>query len=186
MALRREGIKARLLLMTGIWKGEEDEVVANSLTPTLWEKWHVERLEAAAAKKQTVLSVHLKIDTGMTRLGASIETLPGVCAAIASSVHLKLEGVSTHFASVRDPEKTRKQVALFEKALAVLHACGLTPALIHMANSAAILARSETWKTMVRPGIALYGYSRSRVAGAATSAEVSAPLRPVLSWKTRV
>ena len=186
MALRRAGIKSRLLLMTGFWKGEEDEVLAHNLTPILWEKWHVERLEAAAAKKQIALPVHLKIDTGMTRLGASKEALPAVCEAIASSHHLKLEGVSTHFASVRDPEKTGKQVALFEDALAVLHSCGLTPALVHMANSAAILSRSETWKTMVRPGIALYGYSRSRAAGASTSAEGTSPLRPVLSWKTRV
>ena len=186
MALRRAGIKARLLLMTGIWKGEEDQVVANHLTPVVWEEWHVKSLEGAAAKKQTVLPVHLKIDTGMTRLGASREALPGVCAAIASSGHLKLEGVSTHFASVRDPEKTRRQAALFEEGLAVLVANGLRPALVHMANSAAILSRSETWKTMVRPGIALYGYSRSRAAGVAQSAEVAAPLHPVLSWKTRV
>jgi len=186
MALRRAGIKARLLLMTGIWKGEEDQVVANHLTPVVWEEWHVKRLEGAAAKKQTVLPVHLKIDTGMTRLGASREALPSVCAAIASSGHLKLEGVSTHFASVRDPEKTRRQAALFEEGLTVLVANGLRPALVHMANSAAILSRSETWKTMVRPGIALYGYSRSRMAGTAQSAEVAAPLRPVLSWKTRV
>jgi len=186
MALRRAGIKARLLLMTGIWKGEEDQVVADNLTPVVWEAWHVERLEKAAAKRQTVLPVHLKIDTGMTRLGASREALPGVCAAIASSGHLMLEGVSTHFASVRDPEKTRKQAALFEEARTVLIANGLSPALVHMANSAAILSRSETWKTMVRPGIALYGYSRSRLVGAAQSAEVAASLRPVLSWKTRV
>ena len=53
MALRRAGIKSRLLLMTGFWKGEEDEVLANDLTPILWEKWHVERLEAAAVTKQT-------------------------------------------------------------------------------------------------------------------------------------
>jgi len=186
MALRRAGIKARLLLMTGIWKGEEDQVVADHLTPVVWEEWHVQRLEGAAANKQTVLPVHLKIDTGMTRLGASREALPGVCAAIASSGHLKLEGVSTHFASVRDPEKTRKQVALFEEALTILIVNGLRPVLVHMANSAAILSRSETWKTMVRPGIALYGYSRSRAASAAQPAEVAAPLRPVLSWKTRV
>ena len=186
MALRRAGITARLLLMTGIWKGEEDQVVADNLTPVVWEEWHVERLEGAAAKRQTGLPVHLKIDTGMTRLGASREALPAVCRAIAFSRHLKLEGVSTHFASVRDPEKTRKQAALFEEALTVLVANGLRPALVHMANSAAILSRSETWKTMVRPGIALYGYSRSRAQGAVQSAEVSAPLRPVLSWKTRV
>jgi alanine racemase len=186
MALRHAGIKARLLLMTGIWKGEEDEVVAHRLTPIVWEQWHVERLEGAAARKQSVLPIHLKIDTGMTRLGASMETLPNVCAHIASSVHLKLEGVSTHFASVRDPEKTRKQVALFEEALTVLDANKLKPSLIHMANSAAILSRSETWKTMVRPGIALYGYSRSRPAGDTQVTEAVNPLCPVLAWKTRV
>jgi alanine racemase len=186
LTLRRAGIKARLLLMTGIWKGEEDEAVAHNLTPTVWETWHVERLQKAASKMQVVFPIHLKIDTGMTRLGASSEVLPEVCAAIASSTHLKLEGVSTHFASVRDPEKTRRQAALFEEAFTVLSANGLAPTIMHMANSAAILSRSETWKTMVRPGIALYGYSRSRAAGAAQSGEVGTVLRPVLSWKTRV
>jgi alanine racemase len=186
MALRQAGIKARLLLMTGIWKGEEDEVVANRLTPVVWEKWHVERLESAAAKKQTVLPIHLKIDTGMTRLGVSREALPAVCAAISSSPHLSLEGVSTHFATVRDPEKTRDQSALFEEALTVLVANKLEPALIHMANSAAILSRPESWKTMIRPGIALYGYSRVRGTNAAPSADVVSPLRPVLAWKTRM
>jgi alanine racemase len=186
MALRQTGIKSRLLLMTGIWKGEEDEVVANCLTPIVWEKWHIETLEAAAKQRQTVLAIHLKVDTGMTRLGATREALPEVCAAIATSPHLSLEGVSTHFATVRDSEKTRKQVALFEEALAVLAASKLRPQLIHMANSAAILARSETWKSMVRPGIALYGYSRTRPSTTSESAQDATLLRPVLSWKTRV
>lgn len=186
LALRRAGIKARLLLMTGIWKGEEDEAVANNLTPTVWERWHVERLEEAASKKQTVFPIHLKIDTGMTRLGASIDALPPICKAVASSSHLKLEGVSTHFASVRDPEKTLRQATLFEEALGILSAHRLAPALVHMANSAAILSRFETWKTMVRPGIALYGYSRTRAAGAAQPGDAGTLLHPVLSWKTRV
>lgn len=186
MALRRAGIKSRLLLMTGIWKGEEDEVVANSLTPVVWEPWHVERLDKAAAKRSASLPVHLKIDTGMTRLGASKEALPGICEALAASENLKLEGVSTHFASVRDPEKTRKQAALFEEGLAILSANGLYPALVHMANSAATLARAETWKTMVRPGIALYGYSRTPAPDAGPSEMPATPLEPVLAWKTRV
>ena len=187
MALRREGIAARLLLMTGIWKGEEDEVVANNLTPVVWEPWHVERLEKAAQRRKSVLPVHLKIDTGMSRLGASKEALPNLCETIASSQRLRLEGVSTHFASVRDPEKTRKQVALFEESLKIVQASGLWPALVHMANSAAILSRGETWKTMVRPGIALYGYSRAPVPGSAQAGDVAPPpLHPVLSWKTRV
>ena len=186
MDLRRAGITARLLLMTGYWKGEEDEVVANSLTPVVWEPWHVERLDKAAQKRQIVLPVHLKIDTGMTRLGASKEALPAVCESLAASQHLHLEGVSTHFASVRDPEKTRRQAALFEEGLAVLGANGLYPTLVHMANSAATLARAETWKTMVRPGIALYGYSRSPSPDTTQGGATVPLLRPVLSWKTRI
>jgi alanine racemase len=187
MALRRAGIAARLLLMTGIWKGEEDEVVANHLTPVVWEPWHVERLDKAAQKRQVMLPVHLKIDTGMTRLGVSREALPDLCEQLASSQHLKVEGVSTHFASVRDPEKTRKQVVLFEECLALVRASGLWPVLVHMANSAAILSRSGTWNTMVRPGIALYGYARTPTPGSTPTSEAGTPLlHPVLAWKTRV
>jgi len=186
MALRRAGIKARLLLMTGIWKGEEDEVVASNLTPTVWEPWHIEALERAAARRQIVLPIHLKLDTGMTRLGASKEALPGLCRSLAASQHLRLEGVSTHFATVRDLEKARKQEALFHEGLAILEFNHLRPALIHMANSAALVSRPGTWKTMVRPGIVLYGYSLT--AGRAVQAEdiAALPLQPVLSWKTRV
>src|SRR5208282_6037895 len=72
-ALRAAGVKARILLMTGIWKGEEDGIVARSLTPTIWEPWHIESLERAARKRQGDLPshhlpVHLKLDTGMNRL----------------------------------------------------------------------------------------------------------------------
>jgi alanine racemase len=187
MALRRAGINGRLLLMTGIWKGDEDEVVANRLTPVVWEPWHVETLESAAAKRDAVLPVHLKIDTGMTRLGVTLEDLAAICRLLASSPHLKLEGVSTHFATVRDPEKTQRQAALFEKGLAILSANGLAPALVHMANSAAVLSESKSWKNMVRPGIALYGYSRTPAKDAPAPGQTSTPvLRPVLSWKTRV
>jgi alanine racemase len=186
MALRRARIRSRLLLMTGIWKGEEDEAVAHNLTPTVWETWHLEALDRAAARRGNVLPVHLKLDTGMTRLGATKEALPKLCAILRSSEHLELEGVSTHFASVRDPEKTAQQAALFEAGLAILHASGFHPKLIHMANSAAIVSQPGTWKNMVRPGIVLFGYSLTP--GRAGEPREIAPLsvRPVLSWKTRI
>ena len=102
--------------------------------------------------------------------------------------HLRLEGVSTHFASaeVLDAEDFPRQMKIFEEALAVLAAHGLHPPLVHMGNSAAVSARPETWKTMVRPGILLYGYSLPIVRGAANVAEPKIPLTPVLTWKTRV
>jgi alanine racemase len=193
LALRGAGVTARILLMTGIWKGEEDGIVAQNLTPTIWEPWHIEALERAARKRQTDrpshrLPVHLKLDTGMNRLGASNESLPHLCEMLSKSKHLSLEGVSTHFASaeVLDAEDAVRQMQRFEEGLAVLQSYGLRPPLVHMGNSAAMSARPDTWKTMVRPGIALYGYSLAFTRAGEPAAVAPLPLRPVLSWKTRV
>src|SRR5277367_3547848 len=93
LALRGAGVAARILLMTGIWKGEEDGIVAQNLTPTIWERWHIETLERAARKRQSVLPVHLKLDTGMNRLGASPEALRHLCEMLSACQHLTLEGV---------------------------------------------------------------------------------------------
>ena len=193
LALRGAGVTARILLMTGIWKGEEDGIVAQNLTPTIWEPWHIELLERAARKRQSDLPlhrlpVHLKIDTGMNRLGASKEALPRLCELLSACKHLALEGVSTHFASaeVLDAEDAVRQMKRFEEGLAVLRNYGLRPPLVHMGNSAAMSARPETWKTMVRPGIALYGYSLAFTRDGEPAAVAPLPLRPVLSWKTRV
>jgi alanine racemase len=188
LALRGAGVTARILLMTGIWKGEEDGIVAQNLTPTIWEPWHIETLERAARKREMVLPVHLKIDTGMHRLGAPKDALPRLCEMLSASKHLSLEGVSTHFASaeVLDAQDALRQMKCFEEGLAVLQNYRLRPSLVHMGNSAAMSARPDTWKTMVRPGIALYGYSLAFTRGGEPAAVVPLPLRPVLSWKTRV
>jgi alanine racemase len=187
-ALRSAGIWTRILLMTGIWKGEEDGIVSHNLTPTVWETWHIERLEKAARKQQINLPVHLKVDTGMNRLGAPKEALDELCLKLAACSHLHLEGVSTHFASaeVLDAEDARRQMKRFEDALAVLAGHDLHPPLVHMGNSAAVSARPETWKTMVRPGILLYGYSLPATRGGEVVTEPSLSLTPVLTWKTRV
>jgi alanine racemase len=193
LALRDAGIEARILLMTGIWKGEEDGIVARNLTPTIWEPWHIELLERAAQKRQGDLAghrlrVHLKLDTGMNRLGAAQEAWPRLCAMLSACQHLTLEGVSTHFASAEalGAEDAVRQMKRFEEGLEILRNYKLAPRLIHMGNSAAMSARPETWKTMVRPGIALYGYSLAFTRGGAPAAVAGLPLRPVLSWKTRV
>jgi alanine racemase len=188
LALRGAGTKARILLMTGIWKGEEDEIVAHNLTPTIWESWQIEALERAAKQRQSTLPVHLKIDTGMNRLGACLEALPHLCEMLSACKHVSLEGVSTHFASaeVLDAEDALRQMKAFEEGLAIVRSYGLRPPLVHMGNSAAMTARPETWKTMVRPGIALYGYSLPFTRGGGPASVAELPLRPVLSWKTRV
>ncbi len=188
LTLRAAGVKARILVMTGIWNGDEDGVVAQNLTPTVWEPWHLELLERAARKRQDVLPVHLKLDTGMCRLGASPAALLRLCEMFSACKHLSLEAVSTHFASaeVLDAEDARRQTKCFDEGLAVLQSYGLRPKLVHMGNSAATRARPETWKKMVRPGLALYGYSLPFTQAGEPVEVAPLALRPVLSWKARV
>lgn len=189
--LRDAGIEARILLMTGFWRGEEEEIVQLGLTPTVWESWQIDGLEKAAARLAiSNFAVHLKVDTGMGRLGVSLDELPGVCAGIKASSHLLLEGVSTHLASseILDAPSYEEQLKAFEQAKRILSEAGLKPSLAHVANTSAAIARRESWNNMVRPGLALYGYylpferAGREVSGSAWRLNV----KPVLTWKTRI
>jgi alanine racemase len=159
--LRKTGIRARILLMTGFWRGEEEEIIRLQLTPTVWEDSQVELLEKAAASLGFATHpVHLKVDTGMSRLGVDLKDLGQVCSALKRSSHLVLEGLSTHFASseVLDSPSVDDQLRRFDEARQVLYKEGFDPPLLHAANTGAIISKRESWNTMVRPGIALYGY----------------------------
>lgn len=189
--LRDAGVNARILLMTGFWRGEEEEIVRLGLTPTVWESWQIEALEKAGARLGvSEHPVHLKADTGMGRLGVNLKDLPAVCELLKSSRHLLLEGFSTHLASseVLDAPSSEAQLKDFEKAQRVVRESGLQPALMHAANTSAVISRRESWHTMIRPGLALYGYylpferAGREVSGSAWRLNV----KPVLTWKTRI
>ena len=136
--LRQEGIESRILLMTGFWRGEENEIVRLQLTPTVWEPWHIEILEKAAASASVRHAVNLKVDTGMGRLGVSLDELSNVLKAMQAAPHLALEGLSTHLASseIMDAPSVAEQQRRFEEALRMVRAGGFDPALVHMANTA--------------------------------------------------
>ncbi|HET8824777.1 MAG TPA: alanine racemase [Terriglobales bacterium] len=189
--LREEGIDTRILLMTGFWRGEEEEVVRLGLTPTLWEVAHVELMEKAAVRVGVAQhQVHLKIDTGMGRLGATVEELPQVLHALRSASHLKLEGVATHLASseVLDAPSVAEQLKNFESARRLLREFGFNPAHVHAANTSALISHHESWNTMVRPGLALYGYHLpfERAGRVVSGRGLKLPVKPVLTWKTRI
>jgi alanine racemase len=187
--LRAAGLRGRILLMTGFWRGEEEEVIRRSLTATVWEPWHVEALNQVARRLGVPPQpVHLKIDTGMGRLGVTLADLPSLCQLIKTSSHVSLEGLSTHFAAseVQDSPQTARQIEHFERAAHILREHGLTPTVFHMDNSAAILTRPETWKHMVRPGLALYGYAVQPMQAGRPANSQGLKLLPVLSWKSRI
>jgi alanine racemase len=189
--LREAGIRTRILLMTGFWRGEEEEIIRLQLTPTVWEPGQVELLEKAAAGLSLLrLPVHLKVDTGMGRLGVDPEDLYQVAAALKSSPHLLLEGLSTHLASseVLDAPSVNEQLQKFEQVRNLLRNEGFDPPLVHVANTGAVISKRESWNTMVRPGIALYGYHLpfERAGREVSGSKLRLGVKPVLTWKTRI
>lgn len=189
--LRENAVASNMLLMTGFWRGEESEIVRLRLTPTVWEIWHIEALERAASALGVARhAVHLKVDTGMGRLGVAVEELPAVLGALKKAKHLTLEGFSTHLASseIMDSPSVADQERAFEKARELVQGAGFEPNFVHVANTSAIISRRETWNSMVRPGVALYGYYLpfQRAGREVSGGTLRLPVKPILTWKTRI
>jgi alanine racemase len=163
--LRESGIRKPILVLTGFWPGEEKRFIQNRITPTVTRLEDVRHLERAAksAGVKSPLRFHLKINSGMNRLGIAPSEIDAFAAALADSRHIALEGTFTHFASAEDfsARQTDDQEQLFRDCLDRLRAFGISPGIVHMANSGAICARPSTWADMVRPGAILYGYYQS-------------------------
>jgi len=192
IVLRQCGVTARILVMCGLYPGEEEEALRYSLTPTVFRLEQVEALAAAAArlKLEHPAAIHLKIDTGMARLGIPLAELESFAEGVKRLPQISLEGVFSHLASseVLDDENTARQIVRYERALGTLAEHGLQPRLRHLANSGAVQARPTTWHNFVRPGLLLYGYEYpvTRHDGLSVTGVPPLPLKPVLSWKTHV
>jgi alanine racemase len=189
--LRDAGVRANILLMTGFWRGEEAEIVRLHLTPTAWEPWQIESLNKAAEGLGVAQHpVHLKVDTGMGRLGVGGDQLLGVLNVLREAKHLTLEGLSTHLASseIMDAPSVGEQERSFEAARRMVREAGLEPKFVHVANTGAVISRRETWNTMVRPGVALYGYYLpfQRAGREVSGGTLRLPVKPILTWKTRI
>jgi alanine racemase len=163
--LRESGIRKPILVLTGFWPGEEKRFIVNRLTPSVTRLEDVRGLERAAkrARVKSRLRFHLKINTGMNRLGLLPSELEAFASALADSRHIELEGTFTHFASAEDfsAQQTDEQEETFRKCLDRMRSLGISPGIVHMANSGAICARPSTWADMVRPGAIIYGYYQS-------------------------
>ncbi|HYE24486.1 MAG TPA: alanine racemase [Clostridia bacterium] len=189
IAVRDAGVKTRILIMTGFWRGEEQSVLRYGLTPAVATLEHLDALERAAESlgmpKHSV-PVHLKVDTGMSRLGLPLVELESYVQRLKASPYVVVEGVFSHLASaeVLDAADARQQIERFEAGLKVIEAGGLRPKYHHLANTAATLGRPGAWHNMVRPGLALYGYSSAPNGEEKPIGPLD--LRPVLTWKTKV
>lgn len=183
--LRRAGLRARILVMGGFVPAEMDLFFEHTLTPAVHSIESLLELDARAAALRMRLPVHLKLDTGMGRLG-SREEAAEIARAVQALRHVDLEGVMSHLASAADFEsdQNRQQCATFEQSLAAFARAGLRPRLVHLASSAPLCyGLSTMFHHMVRVGLALYGYA-PEPHGAAPPLCVH--LRPALAWKARI
>jgi alanine racemase len=191
VALRAVCPDVRILIMSGLWAGEAETALEQTLTPVVWEPAHVQWLELAARKRSLPagsVPVHLEVDTGMSRQGIAPGRLNSVLEWLGPASALSLEVVMTHFHSPEDLEATRAQERVFAEAIDWIAARGLRPKFLSAGSSATLLRRDLEplrqmatrigARPMLRPGIALYGY--------APCPGTETGLRPVLTWKTRV
>jgi alanine racemase len=192
--LREAGIREPIVLLTGFWPGEERRILEHKLTPAIARLEQLALLERAASKRRgkgagKKVSFHLKVDSGMNRLGISPSQVGEFARAYANCKWLELMGTFTHFASSEDlrTQQNEEQQRVFSEALAQLRAAGVPPGIVHEANSGAICARPGTWADMVRPGALLYGYHQG-FEPAEVAAEIRAkfPLEPCLSLRARI
>jgi alanine racemase len=178
--LRRAGIDAAILLLSVPIPEEIPELVAHRLIPLVGDADYVKALGAALSRQSSPdpLTVHLKVDTGMGRVGCPPEAAAELAVLIAGEGSLRLGGVATHLAvsDSLDPEDvryTKEQLGRFTGAVAAIRKAGIDPGLVHAANTGALAFHEDAFFDMVRPGILLYGY-------APAGAEATLPVKPVM------
>ena len=179
-ALREAGIQGRILCLGGIGRAGAQEAVASRLTPMVYDLETACALDRAARESGEILGVHLKVDTGMGRLGVPLSEWRNFLAEFTTLSALRVEGIATHFsdADLVDSDFSIRQAEGFEEAVGQARKAGMEPMLLHAANSAATLAYPEFRYSMVRTGLALYGVL--------PRADLALDLRPVMRVTTEV
>lgn len=182
LELRAAGIRAPILVVAGAYPEQLDLFMENKLTPVVHDAESLIRMDDGAKKRGTTLKVHLKIDTGMGRIGFLSAALASWLPLLKRLHALEIEGVFSHFSHADNVagEYTKNQLEIFRDLVERLRADGISPALIHLANSAATITLPAAYFNMVRPGLMLYGIYPSPDMASQVS------LQPVLSWKSRI
>jgi alanine racemase len=181
IVLREAGVSAPILVFGALSVSDLGGIFTHDLTPTISTPSAARALQAAAAARGARLRCHLKIDTGMNRLGFRHDNLARTLPDVASSANIEIDAVYTHFAAADLPEHPSfaQQRQRFEAALALLPSIGLTAPVRHAANSAATLRDERVWYDYVRPGLLLYGVVPPPLATLIS-------LRPALSLHSRI
>jgi alanine racemase len=180
-SLRSAGIGGEILVLEGPWPGQEAHALDAGLTLAVFSPEAVRRIEAAAARRGQIVDVHVKIDTGMSRLGAPWDRLDALVEQLRAAPHVRVSGIFSHLAAADEEDRsfTLEQARRFRLARSRFHAARFEPIEMHLANSAGLLFFPELSWFSARPGIALYGY-------APAPDRSPAAFEPVLSLKSRL
>jgi alanine racemase len=183
--LREAGITRPILCLGGFWEGQQNVCLQQKLTPVVYRLDMIESIDRSARDAGVIADVHVKIDTGMGRLGVRFDDVGEFCEALRSFRNIRVDGLMTHFAAADKPDRedfTKDQMGKFQQAVNAFREHGFNPGLIHAANSAATFAFPESRDNLVRPGGALYGFVRD-----VFPRDIAAPpLRPVMSVHSRI
>ncbi len=182
VTLREAGIKRPIHVFTLPTKEQASLCFDMRLEPTVCTEEEISHLSAVGRHRRATIPVHLKIETGMNRLGVRPENLDRLLNSLGPTSRVEIKGVFTHFATADESNKdyTRRQLQNFQRGLEIVRKAGIEPSHVHCANSASILDLPESYFSMVRPGISLYGYYPSH-----TTSE-SAQVHPVMTLKSVV
>jgi alanine racemase len=184
--LRERGITTRILVMADFLPSERAGLLDYNLTPVIHSLSDIAEWDGVAAARGITADYHLKIDSGMGRLGTR-SSAAEILEAIIDARHTRLEGLMTHFASAANyaSDQTEEQQQAFQAICSDLARAGVNPPILHMASSTPIAyGRKDAWQRMVRPGHAIYGYVSPVAKGAAPTRLLE--VRPALAWKTAV
>ncbi len=185
LELRQRGIKTPILCLGSFWKGQENYLIENDLTPVIYQIEIAELLNRAASNKNTIADVHIKIDTGMGRIGVRFDQVKSFFEKLREYKNLRIQGILTHYAAADDLSEntyTIEQFSRFNRAAAIIKDMGFQPFYQDSANSPAAIAHGFTRSNLVRIGGILYGLGDDVL-----PAGIDKPqLRPVMSLHTRV
>ncbi|MBI5192166.1 MAG: alanine racemase [Nitrospirae bacterium] len=187
--LREAGIHKGILVLGGISEDYSAEIVKWRLTPVVYTNSLVNALSKAATEAGVVVPVHIKVDTGMRRIGVEPENTVEFAENILNQKGLHIEGIMTHFAEadLQNKEFVNEQLDVFLSVCNTLQTKGINIPLRHTANSAAVMTMKDSHLDMVRPGIMLYGYSPgNRLARDNENPPLLDELKPVMTLKTRI
>jgi len=185
IGLRRSGITQPILCLAGFWEGQAAACIQKRLVPIVYRLDLIEALDTAARDAGIITDVHVKIDTGMGRLGVRFDEVAEFADALKRFENIRVDGLMTHFAAADDPTcetLTEDQIERFESVGRLFRAHGFAPRYLHSANSAGIFSHPEALGNMVRPGGVLYGLWRDILPPSTENNK----LRPVMSVHSRI